>query len=134
MPDISQMAESRFLKKEDVGNGKLLTIESCDQQNVAKKDEAPENKWCLHFVETEKPLVLNRINSELVAQITGERNSDDWPGFKVVLYSDPTISFGGKLVGGIRIRAPKNKTAPATSKPPVKELPQDEDEDSSVPF
>lgn len=134
MPDISQMAESRFLKKEDVGPGKLLTIESCDQQNVAKKDEAPEMKWCLHFVETEKPVVLNRINSELVAQITGERNSDDWGGHKVVLYSDPTIAFGGKLVGGIRIRAPKNKVAPAQVKPPVKELPSDEDEDNSVPF
>lgn len=134
MPDISQMAESRFLKKEDVGAGKLLTIESCDQQNVAKKDETPEMKWCLHFVETDKPVVLNRVNSELVAHITGERNSDDWGGHKVVLYADPTISFGGKLVGGIRIRAPKNKTAPAQVKPPVKELPADEDEDQTVPF
>jgi len=134
MPDISQMAESRFLKRADVGSGKLLTIASCDQQNVAKKDEAPEFKWCLHFAETDKPVVLNRVNSELVAQITGERNSDNWGGFKVVLYDDPTISFGGKLVGGIRIRAPKNKTAPAPSKPPVAELPADEDEDSSVPF
>lgn len=133
MPDISQMAESRFLKRADVGAGKLLTIESCDQQNVAKKDEAPEMKWCLHFSEIEKPVVLNRTNSELVAQITGERNSDNWGGHKVVLYDDPTISFGGKLVGGIRVRAPRNKTAPAPSKPPVSELPEDEDPDD-VPF
>lgn len=133
MPDISQMAESRFLKQADVGPGKLLTIESCNQQNVAKANEAAEMKWCLNFVETEKPLVLNRVNSELTAQITGERNSDDWGGHKVVLYADPSIMFGGHMKGGIRIRAPKNKTAPAQVKPPVKELPADEDSDD-IPF
>ena len=133
MPDISQMTESKFLKRSDVGAGKLLTIESCEQQNVAKANEAPEMKWCLNFAETDKPMVLNRTNSELVAMISGERNSDNWGGHKIVAYDDPTISYGGKLVGGIRVRAPRNKTAPATSKPPVKELPQDEDE-PEIPF
>lgn len=111
MPDISEMSESRFLKKEEVGSGKLLTIASCQKENVAKKDEKPEYKYTLNFEEVEKGMVLNRINSELIAQITGERNSDNWAGFKVVLYSDPTIAFGGKLVGGIRVRAPKGQAA-----------------------
>lgn len=127
------MSESKYLKRADVGHGKLLTITECAQQNVAKAGDAAEMKWCLHFAETDKPLVLNRVNSELIAQITGERNSDDWGGHKIVLYDDPTIMFAGQLKGGIRVRAPKNKTAPATAKPPVKDLPQDEDEDD-IPF
>lgn len=129
MPDISAMTESKFLKRSDVGAGKLLTIESCEQQNVAKKDEKPEMKWVLNFNEVDKPLVLNRTNSELIAMFTGERNSDNWGGFKVVLYDDPSISYGGKLVGGIRVRAPKGAAAqrPPIAKPPVSQLPEDED-------
>lgn len=135
MPDISTFTESKYLKRADVGAGKLLTIQDCGQQNVAKADQPAEMKWCLHFAETDKPLVLNRTNAELIGMITGERNSDNWGGHKVVLYDDPSISYGGKLVGGIRVRAPRNKTAAAPAKPPVKELPQDEDEDSSdIPF
>lgn len=133
MPDISTFTESKFLKRADVGPGKLLTIQECKQQNVAKSDQAPEMKWCLHFSETDKPMVLNRTNAELVGMITGERNSDNWGGHKVVLYDDPSISYGGKLTGGIRVRAPRNKTAPAPSKPPVVDLPSEEDDDS-IPF
>lgn len=134
MPDISQMAESKFLKRADVGAGKLLTIESCTQTNVAKQGEAPEMKWCLNFNEVDKPMVLNRVNSELVAMITGERNSDNWGGFKVVAYDDPSISYGGKLVGGIRIRAPRGAAAqkPPPAKPPQAEIPAEDGDD--IPF
>jgi hypothetical protein len=133
MPDISTFTESKFLKRADVGAGKLLTISECSQQNVAKSSEAPEMKWCLFFSETDKPMVLNRTNAELVGMITGERNSDNWGGHKVVLYDDPSVSFGGKLTGGIRVRAPRNKTAPAPAKPPVQQLPDDDDGDD-IPF
>ena len=135
MPDISQMAESKFLKRADVGAGKLLTIESVVQKNVAKQNEAPENKWCVSFLEVDKPLVLNRVNSELIAMITGERNSDNWGGFKIVAYDDPSISYGGKLVGGIRVRAPRGAAAqkPPPAKPPQAELPEDE-AGSEIPF
>lgn len=30
----------------------------------------------------------------------------------MVLYDDPNVSFGGKLVGGIRVRAARNQAAP----------------------
>lgn len=135
MPDIGEMSESRFLKRADVGAGKLVTITGCEKQNVAKKDEKAEYKWTLSFEELEKPLVLNKTNSELIAMISGERNSDNWSGVRVVLYDDPTISFGGKLVGGIRVRAPKGAAAqrPPTSKPPVAEL-EEEPGDSEIPF
>ena len=137
MPDIDQMKESKFLKKEEVGNGALLTIEACAQENVAKEGAEPELKWCLHFKEADKPMVLNQTIAALVAQITGQRNSDNWAGHKIVAYNDPSISFGGKITGGIRIRAPRGKaaqgqTAPAAVKPALPaENPIDRDD---VPF
>jgi len=133
MPDISQMTESKFLKRSDVGAGKLLTITDCVQMNVAKANEAAEMKWCLNFEEVDKPMVLNRTNAELVGMITGERNSDNWGGMKIVAYDDPSISFGGKLVGGIRVRAPRGPAAqrPPIAKPAPTALDQEEDD---IPF
>ena len=126
MPLIDTMAESRFLKQADVGAGSLVTIESVTQINVAKKEDPEELKWCASFAECEKPLPLNLENREMIATINGSRNSDDWPGTKLVLYANPNIMFGGKKVGGIRIRAPKNQgTTPA--RPPAGLLPADQD-------
>lgn len=135
MPDISQMTESKFLKRSDVGAGKLVTIESCEQMNVAKENDPKEMKWCLHFAELDKPMVLNKVNAELISMISGERNSDNWNGVKVVVYDDPSVSYGGKLVGGIRVRAPRGQSAqrPPVSKPPPAQLEEEEDL-SDIPF
>ena len=137
----SQIKESKYLKKEDCGKGILVTIQEVTQENVAKQGDPEELKFCLWFQESEKPLVLNSTNGNIIAQITGEEDTDNWAGHKIVLYHDPNIQFAGKLVGGIRVRAPKNQPAQPkptpkpmpkpTSRPPV---PMDEPEDDDMPF
>src|SRR5262245_6347855 len=111
MPHISDMKESKFLKQTDVGAGMLCTVAGVDQQNVAKQGADPEMKWCLNLEESDKPLVLNATNIQLCAKVFGSEDTDDWTGKKIVLYTDPNVSYGGKLVGGIRVRAPKGKAA-----------------------
>ena len=129
---ISELKESKFLRKEDCGQGILVTIEDCRQENVAK-DGAPEDlKWCLYVKGHEKPMVLNSTNGQIIAQITGSEDSDGWGGCQIVLYHDPNVSFGGKLVGGIRVRAPRKPGKPVTgaakkpvaAPPPVTPAPQ----------
>ena len=66
-----------------------------------------ELRYCLQFEEVEKPMVLNSTNGQIIAAITGSEESIHWAGHKLVLFDDPTVSFGGKLVGGIRVRAPR---------------------------
>ena len=114
MPKIGDMIESKFLKKEDVNGegGVLVTISGCFETNVALPSADPVMKWALSFEELDKPLVLNSTNINMCAKACGSENTDDWMGKKVVLYEDPNVSFGGKLVGGIRLRAPKTQTAP----------------------
>jgi hypothetical protein len=113
MASINDLKSSKFLKKEDVGEGALVTVTGLSQENVAKEGVDPEMKWVLHFAEYEKPLVLNSTNGQIIAQITGKSEDieREWIGAKLVLYSDPNVSFGGKLVGGIRVRAPKAQKA-----------------------
>lgn len=107
--NIAELKESKFLKKEDCGSGILVTIKGVTQENVAKEGAPQELKWCLHVAESEKPLVLNSTNGQIIAAITGSDDTDNWQGHKIVLYHDPNITFGGKLVGGIRARAPRNQ-------------------------
>jgi hypothetical protein len=117
--NIAELKESKFLRKEDAGAGILVTIRGVHQANVAKEGAPEEMRWVMLFDETEKPLVLNSTNGQILAQITGSPESDDWTGTQVVLYHDPNVSFGGKLVGGIRIRAPRKPGVPVTGKKPV---------------
>jgi len=110
MPNISVLKESNFIKKEDCEPPILVTIERVAQENVAKEGAPQELKWCIHFREVDKPMVLNSTNGQIIAQITGSPETDNWTGKQVVLYHDPSVSFGGKLVGGIRCRAPRAGT------------------------
>jgi hypothetical protein len=117
--NVSELKESKFLRKEDAGAGILVTIREVHQANVAKEGAPEEMKWVMSFDETDKPLVLNSTNGQIIAQITGSPESDDWVGAKIVLYHDPNVSFGGKLIGGIRCRAPRKPAVPVTGKRPV---------------
>lgn len=104
---IGQMKESKYVKKEDVGTGKTVTIDRIEQENVAGENQPEEMKYVMYFKEAQKGLVLNWTNLQLAASVCGSEETDDWPGKKIELYEDPNISFGGKLVGGVRIRAPQ---------------------------
>lgn len=130
MPKTSEMRESKFLKQGDVGRGALGTVEKCIQMNVAKEGADPEMKWCLVFADIDKPLVLNSTNIQLCEKIFQSDDTDDWQGKRVVLYQDPNVSYQGKLVGGIRLRAPKPTAQPA---PPVPAAVEQFD-DSDIPF
>ncbi len=110
---ISGLKQSKFLTRADVGKGVLLTIKAIFQENVAKEGAPEEFRWCVSFDEAEKPMVLNSTNGQIIAGVVKSEETDNWIGHKIVLYDDPNVSFGGKLVGGIRVRAPRNQ-APAT--------------------
>jgi hypothetical protein len=118
MPNVNDLTQSRFLKKEDVMPDKLVTIASYEQMNVAQESQSPEYKWCLHFTELDKPLVLNSTNGQLIEAITGSGDFDHWINKKVVLYNDPTVGFAGKITGGIRVRASKQASPQS---PPIED-------------
>ncbi len=110
MPDISELKKSSFVTKSDLGpQGSLFTIINCEQVNVAKDGTPAEMKWALNLQEIDKPFILNATNGQIIGGFTGKTNTDNWGGEKVVLYFDPNVSFGGKLTGGIRARAPRNQ-------------------------
>lgn len=117
MPRIHEMVDSKFLKKEDAGEGLLVTIKGVEKRDVGTESE-PEQKWCLLLEET-KPLVLNSTNLALLEKALGSDNSDDWTGLKVVLFNDENVSFGGKLTGGVRVDVNRTKRYHAKQEQPA---------------
>lgn len=131
MPKVSDLKSSKFLTKHDVEPEVVVTIDSYEELDVSMESQAPEMKWCLYFKQFEKPLVLNSTNGQLIEAILGSDDFDDWIGQQVVLYNDPTVSFGGKLTGGIRVKAKRQTMKEAIRdveayKKTRTDLPQDE--------
>jgi hypothetical protein len=134
------MLPSKFLKQADVPAPALVSLTHITKEKVNQQDEPDESKWVAHFREYERPLVLNTTNLNALALIFDSEDSDDWKG-TVVIYTDPTIGYGGKITGGLRLRAPKKQSAPEkmaevaareTGKPRVPAI--DLDDEDPLPF
>ena len=100
--------KSKYLTKEDVGQGMLVTISHLTMDDV-EADDKTERCTILNFHGDLKPLILNQTNKELLKVATGEVTAGGIKEKQVVLFTDATIMFGGKMVGGIRIRKAKEQ-------------------------
>ncbi len=124
MPRICDMIPSNYLKQADFDqNGTIVSVKGLEQKNVAQDDQEPDLKWCIFFTEFDKPMVLNTTNINAMAEACDSDNSDDWMGQEVVVYVDAKINFGGKRVGGLRVRrytqTPLPVAAPARAAAPA---------------
>lgn len=126
--NVNDLKQSNFLGQKDLKKPMLVTISGCKEINVAKEGAEKEMRWALEFHELEKPMTLNITNGKMIAKIVGSDESNDWVGHKVVLFVDPNVMYGGELVGGIRVRAPKTGT--------IKQEPVEEPQstDDGIPF
>lgn len=102
-------SKSEYLKKEDVGEaGKNLTISGFKRVKV-DGEHGEEEKIAMFFAEEGyKPMLLNITNKNRLKAATGETTSEGVKGKTVNVYNDPMVDFGGKIVGGLRIRPATN--------------------------
>lgn len=115
MPKVSDMIQSKFLRKEDFDEDRILTIKSLKLEDMP--GDSGDQKWVLYFREEPKGMALNVTTIRVLEQAYGD-DTDHWVGNKVKVFVDPNVSFGGKIVGGLRLRTPK-----AGPKPPQAQAP-----------
>lgn len=117
----SEAFPSKFVSKDDVEIPVIWTIAGV--QKVEMDDDGGGKKAppVVSFVEENaKPLILNNSNWMTLEDLYGD-DSDNWTGKKIELYKDASVMFGGKRVGGVRVRKPGNQ-APAKTVTDLKEL------------
>ena len=84
MPSYKTAFPSKFIKAEDLGATRPIgTIRIVDFESVGTGTNA-EQKLVAHFIEpTLKPLVLNLINSDTIAEIAATDDYSAWPGCRI---------------------------------------------------
>lgn len=102
---IGELFPSNWLKKEDLPHPVVATIRAVTQEKI-KGERGDELKPVLHFLGSLKPMVLNRGNATIISSIYGD-DITNWPNKIIEVYADPSVMFAGRLVGGIRLRAPQ---------------------------
>ena len=123
MPVIST---GRYLKRESVtAEGEVHTVVKCAEEEINSVDGGSETKWILYLSDL-KPLIMNATNIRSAVAAFGTAEVNDWGGKPLIVYDDDSVEYGGKVVGGVRLRAvPAKAKAKAKSKKPtdVDEIP-----------
>lgn len=134
---MSDAFPSKYITAADLqGRGHLVRIRGVVIENVGKDQE---RRPVVYFEGKKKGLILNKTNGKKITLVTGEDDTDLWPGKSIIIY--PTmVQFGDEEVEGIRVK-PAGVPEPAAvvnrdEPPPPSDsyFPGDEDPDSDLPF
>jgi hypothetical protein len=105
--------QSQYLTKEDCGDaGMIVTVAGLAMADL-ENDGKTDRRTILKFHGECKPMVLNQTNKELLKIATGETTAGGVKGKQIIVFNDPTIMFGGKVTGGIRIKSVPQQQTPA---------------------
>lgn len=88
---------SAYLKAADLQGRKCMVT----MRQISMEEIGGEHKPVLLFDGTDKGLILNKTNANIIAEMHGEE-TDDWLGKKIVLYP-ARVEFSGKIVDAIRV-------------------------------
>ena len=120
---IGKAFQSNFLSKDDCPTA--ATINKVDFEMVGGEDTGKERKVVIHSTDfpmlpdnTHKMFILNKSNWINIEEAYGP-DTDTWIGQRIELYVDPSIMYGGKRVGGVRVRIPSGVTIPSPNLPQV---------------
>lgn len=112
MPSVSELYPSKWLSKTDVQQPIFATISHVAMETI-KSQNGNETKPVLYFHGNLKPLILNKTGAMILESLYGS-DYTTWSGKPIEVFFDPNVSFGGKITGGVRLRAPQRQQ-PAAS-------------------
>jgi len=132
MPTVDDYFKSKYLKVDDLeGKPRKLTIKNIGEFETDDKGTKPT----LMFEQTEKELGLNKTNCNILAELIGSRDMEDWIGHTIKLYPTKT-EYQGKRVPCIRIDDEFHEAPATTGKAKAKaaSAAADDDDDQDIPF
>jgi hypothetical protein len=100
-------SDGNFLRKADVDPPQVWTITDVQERVVAAPGKPSTTKLVLFFDGSKKGLVLNIANGDVLFDLTGHDDPEEWIGTQVQLYVDEDVAYAGKRVGGVRLRKPQ---------------------------
>ena len=98
------IGNGKYLRKEDIPSPVNTSILWIKKEVVTARGKSPETRMVLYFDGLKKGLVLNTTNGDTLAELTGTEDTAEWSDLPVQLWVDPDVTYGGKKIGGIRVR------------------------------
>lgn len=92
------------------GQDYAVQIKSVKKGAVKGKTGKSTGKCMIHFEGRERPLAAGAETLEQIGRLHGN-DTRLWPGKWVTLWPDPSVSYGGEKVGGVRVRPEVPKVA-----------------------
>jgi hypothetical protein len=106
--DTSNLYPSKYVGSDDLkGNHVTVTIRELKLELLKDRNGLQQRKPVLYFQNAKKGLVVNKTNLKSLQSILGSKNSKDWVGKPISLFSIP-VQFGDEMRQGIRITAVNN--------------------------
>ena len=122
----SEALPGKYLAKGDFDKPTLVKINRVELEGVKNDRGEFEDKPVLYVDSPSNPqldctrgIILNVGNWEACEEIDGADDSDAWVGTEIVIWTDESVMFGAKKVGGIRIRKPSRTNKPAPVEEPM---------------
>jgi len=101
----NQIFPSEYFRADDFINGdRTLTIKKYEMR---KLNGESQNKLVLFFDKEEKKLVVNKTNYRTIKNVTGESNTDNWGGKKIILGREEDVPYMGDIGPALRVRHTK---------------------------
>jgi hypothetical protein len=99
------MFPSKYLAKEDAPSPIQAVISEVKMAELEFDGEIQSRVLCTFTDHRLKPMILNRTVVAVLSAAYGD-DTLHWGGQPVIIYSDPTVMYMGKMVGGLRLRVP----------------------------
>lgn len=84
------------------GKDVTLTIKKIEIKEMFNGKTKEENP-VLYFEQTDKGIVLNRVNAKSIARLLGTPDTDKWIGGEVTFFPQDITAFGQAMIA-IRVR------------------------------
>ena len=83
---------------------RTYTIEDAEIVEFKDKHTDTVQRKLALIVDDDQKLLLNKENTRTLIEGFGTQETDEWVNRSFEAYFEPNVSFGGKRVGGIRLR------------------------------
>lgn len=94
------------------GEEKIVTIKQVRREVVTGAEGKKEECTVVHFVEPEKPLILNATNGKAIQKVAGSGYIEEWAGVRIILKVETVKAFGD-IVDAVRVSKKKPPAKPA---------------------
>lgn len=108
------------MKASDLPEETIVSFQ-IERVKVEEIGKDKQMKPVLYFKDQEKGFVCNKTNANTIAKALGSRDTDEWIGKTIRLYSTE-VQFGDEMVESIRVSLKSGKPAPKAA-PEEEEIP-----------